>query len=114
MIPIRVPVTNIQKFQNSKLGTLWQHKRGTVARLRRIHRMPEPPQLYLLTLRKSKVLLKIDPEEWSPVPTKPSPLDLPEYTLVKKDNVVKLVCSDAEEADKLFNYIETQCPFSNE
>lgn len=63
---IRLPVTDIPKFARSPLGTIWVHSRGVQARLRRrTDGTTLEPSLYLLTIRKSKALFKVDPDEWT-------------------------------------------------
>jgi hypothetical protein len=67
MIPIRIPINDIPKFRQAKLGTLWVSSRGQVARLRRItNGRTLEGTLYLITLSRSKAIFKTNPDEWNP------------------------------------------------
>ena len=63
------PVSEIQKFKEAKLGTLWISTQGCVARLRRLtNGTTLEGTLYLLVLSKDKVLFKVNSQNWKPKP----------------------------------------------
>lgn len=57
---------DIPKFRNAKLGTLWKHKSGKIARLRRANQPSDPTigWLYLMEINKSKTYRRVIPEHW--------------------------------------------------
>lgn len=61
------PVSEIQKFKEAKLGTLWINTQGCVARLRRLtNGTTLEGTLYLLVLSKDKVIFRVRPDNWRP------------------------------------------------
>jgi hypothetical protein len=59
-------ITDTPKFSQAHLGTLWRHKSGIIARLRRTTSATDPTKytLYLLVLETNQEVFQTKPNNW--------------------------------------------------